>query len=58
MSILQARNSVLAAENEVTQILNNHGENSDEYKKALNNFAKSWISLRKTQDSVDSLLED
>ena len=58
MSISTVRNNVLAAEKEVTAMLRSHGENSDEYKKALNNFAKQWISLRKSNNVVDRLLED
>ena len=58
MSLTTARKNVLNAEKNVTNSLNAYGEDSDQYKKALKDFAKSWIFLSKREDAVDSILED
>lgn len=58
MSMTTERNRVLSAEKEVTETLTQHGENSDEYKKALKNFATSWLSLTKREDQVNNVLKD
>lgn len=58
MSLTTAREKVLNAEKNVTSTLNQHGENSDEYKRALKDFAKSWIFLSSRQDVVENILED
>lgn len=58
MSLTTARINVLNAEKDVTKALSSHGENSDEYKKALKDFAKSWIFLSRREDAVNNLLED
>lgn len=58
MSLTTARLNLLNAEKNVTNTLNTYGEDSEEYKKALKNFAKSWIFLSSRQDVVENILED
>ncbi|MEW5819429.1 MAG: hypothetical protein AB1782_04500 [Cyanobacteriota bacterium] len=57
MSLTQARFNLLNAEKNVTEVLNAHGENSDEYKRALKDFAKNWIFLSRREDTLDSIID-
>lgn len=58
MSLITSRNNVINAEKNVTTALNTYGENSEEHKKALKDFAKSWIFLSSREEAVNAILED
>ena len=57
MSLTTARTNVINAEKNVTYTLNKYGEDSEEYKRALKEFAKSWIFLSRRDDVVNSVID-